>query len=114
MGYDFSIEYKAGIENQGANSLSRAFLSITSITSSWIPILQQELQHLTPIDEFTVVELKIGSLTIKKGLWFWKDKLFTPANSAVKQQLLQEFHDSLLGGHGGYQKTLARLSAQFV
>jgi len=67
---------------------------------------------LTPIDEFTVVELKTGSLTIKKGLWFWKDKLFIPANSAVKQQLLQEFHDSLLGGHGGYQKTLARLSAQ--
>ena len=68
---------------------------------------------MTPIDEFTAAELKIGTLTIKKGLWFWKDKLFIPTNSVVKQQLLQEFHDSLLGGHGGYQKTLARLSAQF-
>ena len=42
-------------------------------------------------------------LKIKKGLWFWKDKLFIPVNSEVKQKLLQEFHDSLLGGHDGYQ-----------
>ena len=56
--YVFSIEYKAGTENQEVDGLSRAFLTITLIISSWIPILQQELQHLTLIDEFTLVELK--------------------------------------------------------
>ena len=113
LGYDFPIEYKAGTDNQGADGLSRAFMSITALTSSWIPILQQELQHLKPFDEFIAAELKTGHLTIRKGLWFWKDKLFIPANSAIKKQLLQEFCDSLLGGHCGYQKTLARLLAQF-
>jgi len=88
LGYDFSIEYKVGTDNQGADGLSRAFLSITALTSSWIPILQQELQHLKPLNEFIVAELKMGHLTIRKGLWFWKDKLFIPANSTVKKQLL--------------------------
>jgi len=113
LGYDFSIEYKPGSENQGADGLSRAFLAITSITCSWIPLIQQELQLLSPIDEFSEAELKTGKLIIKKGLWFWKDKLFIPAKSSVKQRLLHEFHDSLLGRHGGYQKTLSRLSTQF-
>jgi len=46
-------------------------------------------------------------------VWFWDDKIFIPKNSELKKQILQEFHDSVLGGHGGYKKTLASVTAQF-
>ena len=113
MGYDFTIEYKAGRENQGADALSRAFLTLTTITSSWIPLLQQELQQLQPISEFSQDELLSGRLTIKKGLWFWDDRVFIPASSVLKTMLLKEYHDSVIGSHEGCQKTLSWLSAQF-
>ena len=44
LSYDFSIEYKIGKENQRVDVLSRAFLTLTLVTSSWIHTLQQEFQ----------------------------------------------------------------------
>jgi len=70
LGYDFSIEYRTEKENQGANDLSRAFLTLNSVISLWIPTLQQELQHLRPINEFSETELRSERLHIIKGLWF--------------------------------------------
>jgi len=57
---------------------------------------------LKPIDEFFEIELKTGILTIENGLWFWDDKVFILAKSNLKTKVLQEFHDSIMGGHGGY------------
>ena len=36
-----------------------------------------------------------------------------PSNSSIIQQLLQEFHDSPLGGHSGMLQTYKRLAHQF-
>jgi len=36
-----------------------------------------------------------------------------PLKSELKKQILQDFHDFVLGGHGGYKKTLARMRVQF-
>lgn len=57
---------------------------------------------MKPIDEFFEIELKTGILTIENGLWFWDDKVFILAKSNLKTKVLQEFHDSIMGGHGGY------------
>lgn len=47
--YDYVIEYKKGIENQGADSLFRVvefqFLSISAPRADWWPTLQQEVQQ---------------------------------------------------------------------
>ena len=71
------------------------------------------MQQLQPISEFSQDELLSGRLTIKTGLWFWDDRDFISASSVLKTMLLKEYHDSIIGGHGGCQKTLSRLSAQF-
>lgn len=44
-----------------------------------------------------------------RGMIFFKDKLFIPSTSPLKNVILEEFHSSLLGGHGGIQKTYGRL-----
>jgi len=36
-----------------------------------------------------------------------------PVGHALLQTILQEFHSSLIGGHAGFARTLARISAQF-
>jgi hypothetical protein len=36
-----------------------------------------------------------------------------PPNTAVIEQLLQEFHDTKMGGHSGILGTFKRLSQQF-
>jgi len=36
-----------------------------------------------------------------------------PVGHALLQNILQEFHSSLIGGHDGFARTLARISAQF-
>jgi hypothetical protein len=42
-------------------------------------------------------------------LIFFKDKLFIPTSSSFKKLLLEEFHDSPIGGHSGVEKTYGRL-----
>ena len=49
LDYDYEIEHKRGLENQGADSLSRLvefqFLSISKPRADWWPILQKEVQQ---------------------------------------------------------------------
>jgi len=43
----------------------------------------------------------------------WKDRVVIPPNNNLAQLILQEYHNSALGGHSGIAKTLARISSQF-
>ena len=113
LGYDFTIEYKRGSENQEADGLSRAFMSFSSLTSPLLQKLQVELQSFDPKMEFTDSELQSGKLRCHQGVWYWCDKLVVPCSSPLIQTILQEFHASKLGGHGGVKKTLVRISSQF-
>jgi len=113
FGYDFTIEYKRGNKNQGADGLSRAFMSFSSLTSPLLQQLQVELQSFDPKIEFTDSELQSGKLRCHQGVWYWCDKLVVPCSSPLIQTILQEFHASKLGGHDGIKKTLVRISSQF-
>ena len=48
--------------------------------------------------------------TFCNGLLFYKDRLYLgDSNKNLKDVVLQQVHDSPLGGHSGYLKTLHRL-----
>ncbi|MCH88801.1 transposon Tf2-1 polyprotein, partial [Trifolium medium] len=51
--------------------------------------------------------------TVRDELLLWKDKLVIPNNKELIEKILQEFHASHIGGHGGINKTIARIQAQF-
>jgi len=113
LGYDFTIEYKKGCENNGADGLSRSFLTLTTVNCALLSQLHEELKQYDPQGDFTELERQSGKLQQRQGLWYWANRIIIPRNSNTIKAILQEFHDSILGGHGGYQKTLARITAQF-
>ncbi|XP_072066659.1 uncharacterized protein [Arachis hypogaea] len=62
---------------------------------------------------FSETEQCSGRLQQLHELWYWDDRIVISVGSPLIQQLLHLSHDSLIGGHGGYKKTLGRLAAQF-
>ncbi|WVZ01635.1 hypothetical protein V8G54_027704 [Vigna mungo] len=118
LGYDFEIQYKAGKENIPVDALSRSFFMAWSEPNCvWLqqlvdltqkdPKLSQVynncLQGLSPHAEYA----------IKEGLLFWKGRIMVPNNSTLIKQILQEFHNSKIGGHAGITKTTSRIVNQF-
>lgn len=55
----------------------------------------------------------VKGFEIKGGHLFFKDKYYAPENSSIIPKILWEFHDSILGGHTGVQRTLKRVSEHF-
>ena len=51
----------------------------------------------------------------KKGdsVIYYKDKIFVPANKALRLQVLQECHDLPIAGHLGIEKTLKTIQWNF-
>ncbi|KAJ1443294.1 Aspartic peptidase domain superfamily [Sesbania bispinosa] len=53
------------------------------------------------------------NFTSHDQLLYWKGRLVIPAKHSLVDQILNEFHSSLIGGHVGYARTMARIAAQF-
>nr|KYP52382.1 Transposon Ty3-I Gag-Pol polyprotein [Cajanus cajan] len=118
VGYDFTIEYKPGKDNVVADSLSKSFYMAWS---------QPQFQILPKLRTAIAVDLKLKFVmelclsdqppsphySVHDKLLYWKGRLVISDDHALIQQLLYEFHSSLLGGHAGYSRTLARVTAQF-
>ena len=59
------------------------------------------------------VWLNKHSITFKDGLFFKEHKVVIPDVKSVKNDVLQEHHDSLYGGHLGFNKTLEKVCRLF-
>lgn len=116
MLFDFTIEYKPGVENQAVDALSRCFqLPYSQPHGSLI----QDFQKLQPEVHLSTVikELQTNALTHfdfhwKQKLLWWHDQVAISNDETIKTKLLQEFFSSHLRGHGGQLRTYARLVLQ--
>ncbi|GJU29316.1 peroxidase 64 [Tanacetum coccineum] len=118
--YDFSVTHRAGKENKGADALScqphsgdlftlsvpycsevvdiKAGLHVDPYTSNII-------NHRDPISE--------PDFSFARQLLFYKQRMVIPDVPDLRHKLLHEDHATPVGGHGGFLKTLKRLSAQY-
>ena len=55
-----------------------------------------------------------GDYEVHDGLLLYKGKLLLDHNSPLVQQVLHKCHTTLIGGHGGIQKTTAKVCASFT
>jgi putative transposase len=54
-----------------------------------------------------------GELLYMREAHGYPARLVVPNDSSLRQKILSQHHDSLIGGHGGVHKTLARLTESF-
>lgn len=122
MPFDFSIEYKAGRENKGADALSKKPQYADFLTLAIpFPLDFAQLHEELAKDEFTariIADLQKNPAAVQnfqqvQGMLYYDNRLVIPSSSPLKQTLLEEAHASLSGGHGGFLKTLKRLSSNF-
>lgn len=99
LGYSYQIVYKPGAQNKVADALSR----IHNITTQQSFLEDEQLQQL--LQQIQQEPQKHEGFKIINGMLFYRNKLYIPSSSPLKQSLLEEFHSSLFGGHSGIHKT---------
>ncbi|GKB03766.1 transposon ty3-G gag-pol polyprotein [Tanacetum coccineum] len=109
MPYDFSIVHKAGKENKGADALSRRPHSGELLTLI-IPFCVEvaDIKAGLQTDSFTselIMKLQtdpssVHDFSLVDQILFHHGRMVIPKIHNLKLKLLQEAHDTLIGGHG--------------
>ena len=118
MGYDFTIEYKIGRHNLVADGLSRRESSSSLCAISlpepvwWDSVVELNTTHPELLQRHKAFLEGSGtnSWTVKRGVLFFKERIYMPRDSDFIPVILQQFHDM---GHEGVQKTVTRIRACF-
>ncbi|KAB5541338.1 hypothetical protein DKX38_014312 [Salix brachista] len=114
MGFDFSVEYRAGRQNTVADALSRCLedqASLSAISMPLIPLFDSIRMDIQTSEQFQLLLRRIqqgeavGPWEYKDGLIFFKGRVYLQDTSPLVQSIIAAIHD---GGHEGYQKTLHR------
>lgn len=124
LGFSFSIVYKKGKENAAANTLSwlpavEAEIEAvqlkeltSSLNSDWEDCMQVENKSDPWICE---IVKRIGrgdfdtNFEVKGGILYFRGKFCLGPTSDLRGRVLEELHNSRVGGHSGYQRTLRRV-----
>jgi len=118
LGYDFTIQYKLGREKIPADALSRScFMSWSESKFKWLELIATMTREDAKLSKLmlqhTQGTLPMDKFVVKDGMIFRRGRLMIPADINLKNQIMQEFHDSKVGGHARNTKTIARICNQF-
>ena len=123
MSLDYEIEYKPGTENKVADVLSRhptttqlLNLVLTAPANLDREELQRQVLH-DPVLSVIVGELEkeegsADGYHIKEGTLYKEGRIVIPQDSPIIPKLLEMFHSSYTGGHGGVLKSFKRLTSE--
>ena len=122
LGCDFEIQYCPEVENKVVDALSHLletieFAALTQTTVSQFGLVDSELER---DEKFAAVKGDILSghraptgYTVLNNILLFQGKIVLTKDSSLIPMLLQEFHDSGVGGHLGVFKTYMRVSREF-
>ncbi|CAM8994324.1 unnamed protein product [Rhodiola kirilowii] len=119
MGFDFEVKYRPGRNNGPADALSRVpEASMAAMQGHSRPVYgillvlrnlyQRDVTALQLYKDIQQHPEQHEGYQILDGLILYRDRLLVPKDPTLKDLILQEYHDTLLGGHAGVQRTLSR------
>jgi hypothetical protein len=121
LGYDFSVEYKKGVDKKVADALSRrkdsddsdvnVSLSLLSIPRVvWVEELKaqyasdQELHAL--LNQWQHHKLDTAKYSCWDGMLLYRNRILLGQSPQLKHKVLSFVHSDPTLGHSGYDKTL--------
>ena len=123
--FHFKVRYKSGKSNVVANALSRFPMEIntvqvTRIVPTWIselpPLYLQCSDFSTSYEKTKTRELLVGKrgvYTLQDSLVYFFNTLCIPSIKDHRKRIMEDLHDSYIGGHFGFLKTLQRIKSHY-
>jgi hypothetical protein len=117
--FDIEIGYRAGKQNQNADTLSRIPLPVVATvtfnkeSNNWAKdqlvdaYCKTIFSKLTNAKDDSMINFSISD----SGELLFKDKLVVPASK--KEEIYEVYHDHMTAGHLGVVKTLARIQRRY-
>lgn len=118
LGYDYTIQYRSGIDNIAAVALSGIvppgqclILSLPNLEC--LVDIKRSVLHSSAyrnlLDKIQHQPEAYPDFSLHTGWICYRGKLWLPTDNPYIPMLLDEFHSTPLGGHMGEAKTLRRL-----
>eukprot|EP00253_Pinus_taeda_P028245 PITA_28245 len=124
-GFDFEIKHLQGKANRVADALSRKVqslyeVSITGWKNSLLDIIREtseqdaEYQQLKQqIQQAAGRDSQQEYATDDAGIVYFKQRIYVPNQSKIKNLIMDEFHISHYAGHPGYQKMITAIRKEY-
>jgi hypothetical protein len=122
MSYNCTIEYKKGKENKADDALSRRpQLDSIRALSTAVPLWVNDVQASYPDDtkckeleeQVHVKNDSVPNFSWTNSLLRYKGKLYIGFHTDLRENLIQSFHGSALGGHSSDRVTYNKLNTLF-
>lgn len=118
--FDYTIEYKKGKENIVVDALSRRDSKCHAMTvcvPEWIEDVK--LSYIDDADSAKLLRKlakdtgPVSQYTVKDGIIKHGNKIYVGASTNMRLTLLENFHQSAMGGHSGTKATYQQIKRIF-
>lgn len=124
LGFDFEVQYKPGKDNGPADALSRqkdaTFMQLQGTSRPVFGVLRALRQFFAQnsvakslMEAVSNNPSKHPNFKVHDGLLLKGQRLYVPEDSCLQDLIIHEYHDTVVGGHNGIKRTLARVAANF-